>query len=130
MLVGAFVVAFAAAVAGCSGSSTGAASSSPAATSATPLSSPTGGSTVLPPIFISKAEDITVKVGDTLYVTTPNVSKVTTGDRRILDVSQAHSDGSATYAPGAKVIGPGATTFSVYGGITNSVMYVVNVTAK
>jgi len=85
---------------------------------------------VLPPIFISQAEDITVKVGDTLYVTTPNVSKVTTGDPRILKVTQARNDGSASYAPGAAVVGAGTTTFSVYGGITNSVMYVVNVTAK
>lgn len=84
---------------------------------------------VLPPIPITKAEAITVKVGDTLNVTTPNVTKVTTNNAKVLEVSQPYSDGSATFNGGAKVIGAGKATLTVFGGITNSEMYTVTVTA-
>lgn len=95
------------------------------ATSATPT---TSGSSVLPPIPITKAEDVTVKVGAFLNVVTPNVTKVTTDNPQVLEVSQPHSDGSATFNGGARVLAPGKAILTVYGGITNSPMYSVNVT--
>lgn len=69
-------------------------------------------------------------MGDFLDVTTPNVTKVTTDNAKVLKVSQPHSDGSAEFNGGAQVIGKGTATLSVYGGITNGVIYTVNVTAK
>lgn len=117
----------------CSSSSTTPSSSpstSTSSASASPSKSASGSSSVLPPIFITKAEDITVKVGDFLDVTTPNVTKVTTDNAKVLKVSQPHSDGSAEFNGGAEVIGAGKAVLSVYGGITNGVIYTVNVTAK
>lgn len=84
---------------------------------------------MLPPIFITKADDIQVKVGDTLVVTTPNVTKVATDNPSVLEVSQPHSDGSAEFNGGAKVVGAGTANLMVYGGITNDVIYTVKVTA-
>lgn len=94
---------------------------------------------MLPPIEITKAESITVKVGDNLNVITPNVTKVTTTNAKVLAVSQpTGNEGSdtdsdkdaATFNAGAKVVGPGAAKLTVYGGITNSEMYTVEVTAN
>lgn len=110
-------------VAGCSSSSSGSGSS------ASPTTSGSSSAGVLPPIPITKGGDITAKVGDTLNVTTPNVTKVATNNPTVLDVSQPHSDGSATFNGGAKVVGAGKATLTVYGGITNLEMYSVNVTA-
>ena len=90
------------AVAGCSSSASSPTSSSPSPTVS-------GTSSVLPPIPITKSENITAKVGDYLNVTTPNVTRVSTNN--------------------AKVLGPGKATLSVYGGITNLEMYSVTVTA-
>lgn len=70
-----------------------------------------------------------VKVGAFLNVTTPNVTKVTTNNPRVLEVTQPHSDGSATFNGGARVVGAGSATLTVYGGITNSVMYTAKITA-
>lgn len=84
---------------------------------------------MLPPIMITKAEDVSAKVGDYLNVTTPNVTKVTTNNAAVLDVSQPHSDGSAEFNGGAKVVGPGKAELVVYGGITNLELYSVSVTA-
>lgn len=89
--------------------------------------SPTG--RVLPPIPITKAESITVNVGAFLNVTTPDVTKVTTNNAAVLEVSQPHSEGSAEFNGGARVLAPGQATLTVYGGITNSEMYTVKVTA-
>lgn len=84
---------------------------------------------MLPPIPITKAEAVTVKVGGFLNVVTPNVTKVTTDNPRVLEVSQPHSDGSATYNGGARVVSAGSATLTVYGGITNSEMYTAKITA-
>ncbi len=113
------------AVAGCSSS----ASSPSSPTSSSPSPTVSGTSSVLPPIPITKSENITAKVGDYLNVTTPNVTRVSTNNAKVLDVSQPHSDGSAQFNGGAKVVGPGKATLSVYGGITNLEMYSVTVTA-
>lgn len=108
-------------VAACS-SQTSPTQSSSRSTSASPIQA-------LPPIFITKAESITVKVGSFLDVTTPQVTKVTTDNARVLEVSQPYSDGSATFNGGAKVIGAGQAKLRVFGGITNNEMYSVDVTA-
>lgn len=100
---------------------------SPSTSSPSPSGSGVG--TVLPPIMITKAESITVKVGDYLNVTTPNVTKVSTDNASVLDISQPHSDGSAQFNGGAKVVGPGKANLVVYGGITNLELYSVSVTA-
>ena len=113
------------ALAGCSSSTT----PSPTATSAGSTSPTAIGSDTLPPIPITKAEDVTVKVGGFLNVITPNVTKVTTNNPKVLTVTQPHSDGSATFNGGARVVSTGSATLTVYGGITNSEMYTVNVTA-
>lgn len=110
---------------GCSSSTT----PSPTPTSPSTTNPTASGSSVLPPIPISKAEDVTVKVGGSLNVITPNVTKVTTNNSRVLQVTQPHSDGSATFNGGARVAGTGTATLTVYGGITNAEMYTVKVTA-
>ena len=107
----------------CSSSSSGNGGSS----SPTPAS--TSPSMVLPPIPVTKAESITVKVGQTLNVVTPNVTKVTTDNPKVLQVSQPHSDGSAEFNGGAKVVGVGKANLTVFGGVTNLEMYSVSVNA-
>lgn len=113
------------ALSACSSSTT----PSPTASSSGSASPTVIGSDTLPPIPITKAEDVTVKVGRFLNVITPNVTKVTTDNAKVLTVSQPHSDGSATFNGGARVIATGSATLTVYGGITNSEMYTVKVTA-
>ena len=57
-----------------------------------------------------------------------NVTRVLDQQCEGSDVSQPHSDGSAQFNGGAKVVGPERPP-SVYGGITNLEMYSVTVTA-
>lgn len=83
---------------------------------------------MLPPIMISKADSVTAKVGETLVVSTPNVT-ISTNNPKVLELSQAHSDGSASFNPGAKVISAGQADLVVTGGVTNTALYTVKVTA-
>lgn len=81
------------------------------------------------PIPVSDATPISANVGTYLNVITPGVTKVTTDNPGVLEVSQPHSDGSATFNAGAKLIGPGTSKLTVIGGATNSTMYAVTVSS-
>ena len=74
-----------------------------------------GTSSVLPPIFITGAGEQAMKVGNALDVTTEGVTKVATDNPLVLEVSQPHSDGSATFKAGGKVLAPGTAVLMVYG---------------
>ena len=90
-----------------SGSTAKATTTAPSATS--------GSASVLPPIFITGAGEQAVTVGDALDVTTEGVTKVTTDNPLVLEVSQPHSDGSATFNAGGKVLAPGTAVLTIYG---------------
>jgi len=78
---------------------------------------------------VTRAEEISAKIGNFLNVTTPNVTKVTTDNPAVLKVSQPRTEGSAEFNGGAAVIAEGKAVLTVYGGATNSEMYSVTVTA-
>ena len=81
-------------------------SESPAATATT---------AVLPPIEITKAADVTVDIGSTLVVNTEGVTRVSTDNPAVLEISQPRDDGSAQFNAGATVVGAGSATLDVYG---------------
>ncbi len=95
--------------------------------SALPSSSPMG--SVLPPIEITEAKKtVDVKVGDTLNVTTADVTQVSTDNAEVLKVSQPRDDGSAQFNAGAEVASAGTAKLMVYGA-GDKQLYVVTVTA-
>lgn len=95
----------------------------------TDSSSTDDGSTSLePPIIVDAADDVTVKVGGFVVVSTPNATNVETDDAAVLEVSQAYSDGSAEFNAGAEAVGAGSATMSVYE--DDQLLYEVNVTVE
>lgn len=95
----------------------------------TAASATSGPASVLPPIFITGAGEQAVKVGDALDVTTEGVTKVATDNPLVLEVSQPHSDGSATFNAGGKVLAAGTAVLTVYGD-GGAELYRVTLTAE
>ncbi len=115
-------------LAGCSSSSstdssssaaaTAAASSAAASTPASAAASPaaSGSTSMLPPVIITEGETTaTAKVGDNLdiVVKTPAGTTIDTDKPDLIEVTQAHQDGSAIFNPGGKVLAPGTATIIV-----------------
>lgn len=112
LLIGAVAVV---ALAGCS-TSTSAPSESPATPAATSPSAPASPTTtdVLPPIVVDgSSEGINATVGDVLDITVPNVTKVSTDNSQILEVTQPRDDGSATFNASATVLSAGTATLTI-----------------
>jgi hypothetical protein len=107
---------------------TGCSSSEPSS-SASASASPTSNSQVLPPVEVSGPTNLIVDTGAFLNVTTPEVSKVTTDNPAVLEVSQPRDDGSAQFNAGAKVVSPGKATLAVFG-TNDKELYKVEVTAQ
>lgn len=84
---------------------------------------------MLPPIMVDGAADLKVEVGKTIVVTTPDVTKVTTDNEKVLKVSQPRDDGSATYNAGADVLSAGDANLVVYGD-KDKELYTVTVVAS
>lgn len=105
--------------------------SSPDASDAPPTASPSASETpqMLPPVEVNGRANLTVDVGATINVTTPDVEQVTTNNSTVLDVSQPRDDGSAQFNAGAKVIAPGEANLKVYGP-DETLLYTVAVTAQ
>lgn len=86
------------------------------------------GSTVVAPVIVDAADDVTVEVGEVVVVSNPNATEVTTDDAGVLEVSQAYSDGSAEFNAGAEAVAAGSATLSVFEG--DQLLYEVNVTVQ
>ncbi len=67
-------------------------------------------------------------VGSTLVVNTEGVTRVSTDNPAVLDISQPRDDGSAQFNAGATVVGTGSATLDVYGQ-GDAKLYDVKVTA-
>lgn len=119
------------ALAACS-PSTSAPGSAPSSAAAVDSPSPSSTmiGTVLPPIEITQArKNVEVTVGDTLNVTTADVTKVTTDNAEVLTVSQPRDDGSAQFNAGAEVVSAGTAELTVYG-VGGKELYTATVTAS
>lgn len=82
---------------------------------------------VLPPIIISGAGDKTARIGDNLDVVSPGVTGVSTDNEAVLEVSQPHTEGGASFNGGARVVGAGEAVL-VVAGADGTELYRVNVT--
>ncbi|MGV1037385.1 MAG: hypothetical protein ACOYD0_10235 [Candidatus Nanopelagicales bacterium] len=108
----------------CSSNSSSSSSASP--TNSASASESTGNS-VPAPIEVTGAGDLTVKVGNTLNVTTADATTIATNNTSVLRVSAPRSEGGASFNGGAVVVGQGTAKLTVSG--DSGVLYVVNVTA-
>lgn len=84
---------------------------------------------MLPPIMVDHEQNVNAKVGDTIVVTSAGVTKVATNHADMLEVSQPHNDGSASFHGGAKVLKAGQGDLSVYGA-NDKFLYLVTVSAQ
>ena len=104
-------------LAGCSSSTSSDSSSSAAATAAaSAAASPSGTAGMLPPIIVTDGQKTaTAKVGDfiDIVVKKPAGTTIDTNKPDILEVSQAHQDGTAVFNPGAKALAPGDAVITV-----------------
>lgn len=104
-------------LAGCSSSSGSSESSSaPASAAASAAASPAGSAGMLPPVIITEGQTTaTAKVGDFLDIVVEDVAGTTvdTDKPELLEVTQAHEDGSAVFNPGAKALAPGVAILTV-----------------
>ena len=104
-------------LAGCSSSTSSDSSSSAAATAAaSAVASPSGTAGMLPPIIVTDGQKAaTAKVGDfiDIVVKKPAGTTIDTNKPDILEVSQAHQDGTAVFNPGAKALAPGDAVITV-----------------
>jgi hypothetical protein len=108
-------------LAGCSSStsstsSTSAAASSAASAAASTAATASGTASMLPPIIVTDGQKTAeAKVGDfiDIVVKKPAGTTIDTDKPNILEVSQAHQDGSAVFNPGAKALAPGDATIIV-----------------
>jgi len=108
-------------LAGCSSSTSSDASSSAAASTAasaaaSAAASPSGTAGMLPPIIVTDGQKTaTAKVGDfiDIVVKKPAGTTIDTNKPDILEVSQAHQDGTAVFNPGAKALAPGDAVITV-----------------
>lgn len=82
------------------------------------------------PVTIDSDKPESVVVGQALNVTNEGVTKVSTSDEAVLAVSQprTESSGGATFVPGAKAVGVGTATLSVFRGDSKLYDTVVTVT--
>ncbi len=105
------------ALAGCSSSSGSSDSSAAASTAASSAAaSPAGSAGMLPPVIITEGQTTaTAKVGDFLDIVVKDVAGTTvdTDKPELLEVTQAHEDGSAVFNPGAKALAPGTAILTV-----------------
>lgn len=105
------------ALAGCSSSSGSSDSSAAASTAASSAAaSPSGSAGMLPPVIITEGQTTaTAKVGDFLDIVVKDVAGTTvdTDKPELLEVTQAHEDGSAVFNPGAKALAPGTAILTV-----------------
>ena len=104
-------------LAGCSSSTSSDSSSSAAATAAaSAVASPSGTAGMLRPIIVTYGQKTaTAKVGDfiDIVVKKPAGTTIDTNKPDILEVSQAHQDGTAVFNPGAKALAPGDAVITV-----------------
>ena len=104
-------------LAGCSSSTSSDSSSSAAATAAASAAAPPSGTAgMLPPIIVTDGQKTaTAKVGDfiDIVVKKPAGTTIDTNKPDILEVSQAHQDGTAVFNPGAKALAPGDAVITV-----------------
>lgn len=71
---------------------------------------------MLPPVIITEGQTTaTAKVGDFLDIVVKDVAGTTvdTDKPELLEVTQAHEDGSAVFNPGAKALAPGVAILTV-----------------
>lgn len=81
---------------------------------------------MLPPIMVDKASTVHAKVGNTVVINSDGVTNITTDNANMLEVSLPHTDGSASFNGGAKVLTTGQGKLTVYGA-NNKLLYVVTV---
>ncbi|MEI8080670.1 MAG: hypothetical protein WCI74_02360 [Actinomycetes bacterium] len=123
------------ATAACSSSSTSpSASPSTSASSAQPSTTASGtpGSVAMP-TEIKAGGNVTATVGEEFFVSTKDVTKITTSNAAVVSVSQPTSTGDPQYNAGAKAESKGTATLEVFvtkAGQPEAVAYKVNVTVK
>lgn len=83
---------------------------------------------VIAPVIVDSADPVTLQVGQSIDVTTADVTKVRSSDNSLLEVSQPTDDGSAKFNAGATAKATGEATLTVYDNET--VLYEVDVTIE
>lgn len=83
---------------------------------------------VLPPIIVDGPETLTLKVGNTIDITTEGVTEVSTDNPQVLEVTQPSDDGSAQFNAGAVVVDAGEAKLTVSD--ESGELYVVDVFAE
>ena len=71
---------------------------------------------MLPPVIVTEdMTSATAKVGDFIDIVVKNTAGTTidTDKPDLLEISQAHNDGSAEFNPGAKALAPGTAIITV-----------------
>ena len=126
------------ATAACSSSSTSpSASPSTSASSAKPSptvssANPSTGS-VIAPTEVKAGGSVTMTVGEEFFVSTPNVTKITTSNEAVVSVSQPVTTGDPQFNAGGKAESKGTATLEVFvtkTGQPEAAAYKVNVTVK
>lgn len=123
-VVGAVALLGVGVLAGCS-SSSGSSESSTASAAAS------GGTQVLPPVIVTEdMTSATAKVGDFIDIVVKEVAGTTidTDKPELLEISQAHNDGSAEFNPGAKALAPGNATITVTNPDSSSRVIAITIT--
>ena len=123
-VVGAVALLGVGVLAGCS-SSSGSSESSTASAAAS------GGTQVLPPVIVTEdMTSATAKVGDFIDIVVKEAAGTTidTDKPELLEISQAHNDGSAEFNPGAKALAPGNATITVTNPDSSSRVIAITIT--
>ena len=86
---------------------------------------------MLPPVIVTEdMTSATAKVGDFIDIVVKEVAGTTidTDKPELLEISQAHNDGSAEFNPGAKALAPGNATITVTNPDSSSRVIAITIT--
>jgi hypothetical protein len=118
LAVSALALAGATVLAGCSSASTSSETSAAASPAASAAASPASTTQMLPPVIITADQtEATCKVGDNLDIVIDEKdlagTTVDTDKPELVELTQAHEDGGATFNPGGKCLAAGTATITV-----------------